>query len=167
MTTLVNEDRPVVLALDQDEETLGVVEDHLRRYANDYRVECLADPATAQLRLEELTGGDDVVALVLAANSGAVAAPTGFLEHVRQLHPHARSALVVPSGVWADPLGADAIRASIALGRAHYYVARPAGRRDEVFHAAVSNLSSRVGDRTQSGASDCAHRGRELVRQGV
>ncbi len=46
---------PVLLAFDEDQETLGVLETQLnQRYAHDYRVECLGDPDLALQRLTEL-----------------------------------------------------------------------------------------------------------------
>ena len=40
---------PVLLALDEDQEALGVLETQLsQRYAHDYRVESLGDPDLAQ-----------------------------------------------------------------------------------------------------------------------
>jgi thioredoxin reductase (NADPH) len=77
---------------------------------------------------------------VLAASSLPSASGLHLLEHVRQLHPHARRALLVPAGVWADQPTADAIRDSIALGRIDSYVQRPADSHDEVFHEAVSSF---------------------------
>jgi thioredoxin reductase (NADPH) len=129
-----------LLALDEDEETLGVLEGHLERYAGDYRVECLADPALAQLRLTELADAGQEVALVLARRSQSVTTPGGFLAHVRELHPHAKCALLVGWGVWADKSSAITIRNLIALGRVHYYVLMPARSPDEVFHEAVSSF---------------------------
>ncbi len=132
---------PVVLAFDEDGDALGALGDQLtRRYAHDYRVECLGDPVVALTRLTELADADEEVALVLAGRSDSVTATSGLLDRVRELHPHARCALLVPWDVWADRSSADAIRASIALGRIHYYVARPAGPPDEVFHEAVSSF---------------------------
>ena len=132
---------PVLLAFDEDQETLGVLESQLTdRYAHDYRVECLGDPDLALLRLTELADVGEEVALVLAARSESVTATGGLLEHVRELHPHAKCALLVSRDVWADKPSADAIRASIALGRVHYYAVRPAGPPDEVFHEAVSSF---------------------------
>ena len=132
---------PVLLTLDEDPETLGVLETQLsQRYAHDYRVECLADPDLALQRLTELADAGEDVALVLVGKSESVTAAGGLLEHVRELHPHAKCALLVPSDVWADKSSADAIRASIALGRVHYYAVRPAGPPDEVFHEAVSSF---------------------------
>ena len=59
---------------------------------------------------------------------------------MRRLHPHAGRALLVPANVWADQSAADAIRDSMALGRIDYYVPRPAGPHDEVFHEAISSF---------------------------
>jgi thioredoxin reductase (NADPH) len=59
---------------------------------------------------------------------------------VRQLHPHARRALLVPANVWSNRPAAEAIRDSMALGRIDSYVLRPAGPRDEVFHEAISSF---------------------------
>jgi thioredoxin reductase (NADPH) len=90
------------------------------------------------LRLTELADGGEEVALVLARKSESVIAAGGLLEHVRE--PHAKCALLAPSDVWADKSSADAIHASIALGRVHFYAVRPAGPPDEVFHEAVSSF---------------------------
>ena len=130
---------PVLLALEPDHESLRFLETQLiQRYSSDYRVECFGDPDLALLRLTELADIAEDVALVLAGKSEAHAG--WLLEHVRQLHPHAKCALLVPSDVWTDKSSADEIRASIALGRIHYYVVQPAGPPDEVFHEAVSSF---------------------------
>jgi thioredoxin reductase (NADPH) len=132
---------PVLLAHDEDEQILVLLENQLiQRYSHDYRVECLVDPALALLRLGELADAGEVVALVLAGKSESVTCGGGLLEQVRELHPHAKCALLVPSDVWADKSSADAIRTLIALGRVHYYVVRPAGSPDEVFHEAISSF---------------------------
>jgi thioredoxin reductase (NADPH) len=132
---------PVVLAVDEDQETLGVLESQLtQRYSDDYRVECLGDSDRALKRLTEMAHVGDELALVLAARSESVTAAGGLLERVRELHPHAKCALLVSWDVWADKSSADTIRASIALGRIHYYAVRPAGPPDEVFHEAVSSF---------------------------
>ncbi len=131
----------VVLAVDEDQDALGAIERQLiQRYAHDYRVECLGDAEVALQRLTELADAAEDVALVLAAKPQSATARDGLLEHVRDLHPHAKRALLVPSDVWTDKSIADAIRASIAFGTVDYYVARPAGSQDEVFHEAVSSF---------------------------
>ena len=131
----------VLLAVDEDRDALADVETQLvRRYAHDYRVECLADPAEALRTLTELAEAGEEVALVLARNPPSRTTGSGLLEQVRQLHPHAKRALLVPSDTWADRTTAEAIRGSLALGRIDYYVASPAGSPDEVFHEAVSSF---------------------------
>ena len=131
----------LLLAVDEGRDTLAVVESQLvRRYARDYRVECLADPAQAMRLLTQLAhdGGD--VTLVLARN--APGRTTGFdlLDQVRQLHPHAKRALLVPADTWSDEATAEAIRVSLALGRIDYYVHSPAASLDEEFHESISSF---------------------------
>jgi thioredoxin reductase (NADPH) len=130
---------PVILAVDEGQDVLAVVQAQLiQRYAHDYRVMCLSDPGVALQKLTELARAGDDVALVLAGVPPMAIASGGLLERVRELHPHAKRALLVPLNVWADKPSADAVRAAIALGGADYYVVRPAGSPDEVFHEAVS-----------------------------
>jgi len=132
---------PVLLAVDESRDALGVVKSQLsQRYAHDYRVLCLGDSGEAARKLTELAGAGEEVALVLAGMQPSTAGRGGLLEHVRELHPHAKRALLVPVNVWADKPTADAIRAAIAFGRADYYVVRPAGLPDEVFHEAVTSF---------------------------
>jgi thioredoxin reductase (NADPH) len=131
----------LLLAVDEDRDALADVEAQLvRRYAHDYRVECLADPAEALRLLTELAEDGEEVALVLARNSPSRATGIELLDHVRQLHPHAKRALLVPPDAWMDQATAEAIRASLALGRIDSYVPSPAGSVDEVFHSAVSSF---------------------------
>ena len=131
---------PVLLVIDGDPDALGDVEAQLAgRYGHDYRVESASDPEEALGRLTELAGaGGAEVALVLAAE--AVGGVTGaeLLERVRQLHPHAKRALMVPWRALAEPVSAQAILDAIALGRIDYYVPLPAGSPDEVFHNTIS-----------------------------
>ena len=77
---------------------------------------------------------------MLAGIPRSAIAPDGLLDRVRELHPHAKRALLVPSNAWADKPTADAIRASIAFGGVDYYVVGPADLPDEVFHEAVSSF---------------------------
>ncbi len=133
--------RALLLAVDEDRDVLADVESQLiGRYARDYRVECLADPAQALRLLTELAQGGEDVALVLARNPPAQSTGIELLDHVRQLHPHAKRALLVSSDTWSDKTAAEAIRGSLALGRMDYYVPSPAGSLDEVFHDAVSSF---------------------------
>jgi thioredoxin reductase (NADPH) len=132
---------PVLIAVDEDQDALEVVGTQLvKRYAHDYRVECLGEPGEALRTLTELAHAGEEVALILAAKSLSVTTDGGLLEQVRELHPHAKRALLVPPDLWTDQPSAEAIRASIALGRIDYYVVRPAGSPDEVFREAVSSF---------------------------
>jgi thioredoxin reductase (NADPH) len=130
---------PVLLAVDEDQEALEVLETQLvQRYARDYRVETLPDSEQALGRLAELAQADEEMALVLSGVSDATGGE--LLEQARQVYPHAKRALLVPGGAWTDPPSAEAILDSMALGRIDYYVPRPAASPDEVFHQAISSF---------------------------
>ena len=131
---------PVVLAFDEDQDTLNILENQLiQRYAHDYRVECLVDPNLALSRLTELADVGEEVALVLAAKSESVAEAGGLLEHVRELHPHAKCAS------WCRGTSGQTRRAQMRsephrVRARSLYAVRPAGPPDEVFHEAVSSF---------------------------
>ena len=133
---------PVLLAVDEGPDALGTVEAQLtQRYAHDYQVMCLGDPDVALQKLTELARAGDEVALVLAGMPRPAETRNNcLLERVRELHPHAKRALLVPLNVWADKPSADTVRALVASGYVDYYVVRPAASPDEVFHEAVSGF---------------------------
>lgn len=132
---------PVVLAVEEGPDALGIVQTQLnQRYSHDYRVICLGDPGAALKRLTELAHAGEEVALVLAGMPQPATARHGLLEQVRELHPRARRALLVPLDIWTDKPSADVVRTSIAFGGADYYLVRPASSPDEVFHEAVTSL---------------------------
>jgi thioredoxin reductase (NADPH) len=131
---------PVLLVVDEDQVVLEDIQAALvQRYAGDYRVESLSDPQRALRMLEELAHAGDV-ALVLVGQSVSDATGRELFELARQLHPHAKRALIVPMGSWADPPTAEAILDAMALGQIDYYVPEPAGSPDEVFHEAISSF---------------------------
>ena len=133
--------KPLLLAVDEDREALeGLRTQLVHRYARDYDVECLTDPDEAVRTLTELAQRGEEVALVLAPTAFARATGRHLLERVHQLHPHAKRALLVAADVWLDQPAAAAIRDAMALGRIDYFVPRPAGSPDEVFHDAVSSF---------------------------
>ncbi len=132
---------PVLLAVDQDQDALEDVETQLvQRYAQEYRVECLGDPDEALRMLTDLARVGEEVALVLVGKGVSDTTGGELLERVRQLHPQAKRALLVPPGAWADQPTAAAILDAMAVGRIDYYVLRPAASQDEVFHEAVSSF---------------------------
>ncbi len=131
---------PVLLAVEEDRDVLREVETQLvQRYGRHYRVTCLGSGNAALHELTELASPGTEVALVLVGE--AVAGTDGLLfDRVRQLHPHAKRALLVPFDSWPNPSTAAAIRALTALGRIDHYVLSPTGSPDEVFHEAVSSF---------------------------
>ncbi len=132
---------PVLLAVEDDPAALSDVERELRdRYARSYRVICTRSPDAALATLTRLSDAGEEVALVLAAQWLSGATGSELLGRVRRLHPHAKRGLLVPWRAWAHRATAEAIFDSMARGRIDYYVLRPAGSPDEVFHQAVCSF---------------------------
>jgi thioredoxin reductase (NADPH) len=132
---------PFLLAVDDDRDALRAVATELRhRYSRDYEVVCEASPDAALKKLEGLAEEGAEVALVLAAQWLSGMTGTELLGRVHQLHPHAKRGLLVDWGAWGDRATGEAIHDAMAHGRIDYYVLRPAGLPDEVFHQAVSSF---------------------------
>jgi thioredoxin reductase (NADPH) len=132
---------PVLMAIDRDPDSLGVVEAELRdRYSRDYTVLCEHSPEAALRALEKLAADGRDVALVLAAHWLSGATGGELLGRVHQLHPHAKRGLLIEWGGWGDRETGEAIHDAMAHGRIDYYVLRPSGTPDEVFHQAVSSF---------------------------
>jgi thioredoxin reductase (NADPH) len=132
---------PVLLVVDDHRDALEAVEQQLvQRYARDYRIASLSDPERGLQTLAELAAAGEEVALVLVGKSLSDVTGGALLERARHDHPHAKRGLVVPLGAWSDPPTAETILDAMALGRIEYYVPRPAGSRDEVFHQAISSV---------------------------
>jgi thioredoxin reductase (NADPH) len=132
---------PVLFVVDEDADALGEVAAHLvRRYGRDYRVEFVGDAGEAVRALSALAEEGEEVALVLAGTSLPQPASNRLLGQVRRLHPHAKRALLAPADAWGDELTLDAVRDAMALGRVDYYVLRPAGAGDEVFHDVIASF---------------------------
>ena len=132
---------PLILAIDADPAALAEVEHELRgRYASDYSVVCTSSPDEALAMLARLSDAGGDVALVLAAQWLSGTTGSELLVRVRQLHPHAKRALLVPWRAWGDRPTAEAILDSMALGRIDYYVLRPAASPDELFHQSITSF---------------------------
>jgi len=132
---------PVLLAVDDDPDALRAVESELRdRYARDYTVVCEESPEAALRRLEGLAEDGAEVALVLAGQWLSRITGSELLGRVHQLHPHAKRGLLIEWGGWGDRATGEAIHDAMAHGRIDYYVLRPSGIPDEVFHQAVSSF---------------------------
>ena len=131
---------PLILAVDEDPEALERITTELQRYARDYKVICGPSTQAALSQLESLRDRDAAVAVVLAARGTQELKGEALLERVHELHPHAKRALLIPWGGWADQETADAIRNAMALGHIDYYALKPWAMPDEIFHRLVSEF---------------------------
>ena len=130
---------PALVAVDDDEDALGRVAEELRRrYASDYRVECARSAEAVLGLLQELHDTGDPVALVLAAQWMDEMRGPELLARVRELHPLARRAVLIPWGGWGHRPTADAVMRAMALGQIDYYVLKPSYTPDEYFHRTIS-----------------------------
>ena len=135
------EARAAILAVDDDPDALGRLEQELgRRYAGDYRVICERSVDHAQVELEAIRAEGRELALVLVDQWLPDGTGEKLLAHVRTLHPNAKRALLVDWGAWADRPTADAIMHAMALGSIDYYVIKPWRSPDEFFHRTVSEF---------------------------
>ena len=132
---------PVLLAVDDDRECLSALARELSdRYSRDYRIVCTASPEEALATLERLAEDGEDVALVLAGQWLPGTTGGELLGQVRRLHPHAKRGLLITWGGWGDPATGEAIFDAMAHGRIDYYVLRPSGSPDEVFHQTISSF---------------------------
>ena len=131
---------PLILAVDEDPEALERITNELQRYARDYKVICGPSTEAALSQLERLRERGDAVAIVLAARGSGTLMGEDLLEQVHDLHPHAKRALLIPWGGWADEETAEAIRTAMALGYIDYYAIKPFSSPDEIFHRLISEL---------------------------
>jgi thioredoxin reductase (NADPH) len=132
---------PVLLAVDDDPDKRRAVEMELReRYSRDYTVLCEESCAAALRTLERLRSEEVPVALVLSGQWLSGMTGGELLGRVHQLHSHAKRGLLIEWGGWGDKATGEAIHEAMAHGRIDYYVLRPSGRPDEVFHQAVSGF---------------------------
>lgn len=131
---------PLLLAVDDDPQALRALEGQLAdRYSVDYQIEGVLSFGEARRRLSDLSAMGAEVAAVLAARPLSDGTAQ-LLDSVRELHPRAKRALVIPSRSWTDARLVSAVRAWMALGRIDCFLARPAGPRDEVFHEAMADV---------------------------
>src|SRR5687768_807419 len=133
--------RPVLFAVEDDPQAHGAVEAELReRYSRDYTVVCEGSSEAALRTLEQLAADGEGMALVLAGHWLTGMTRSETLGRAHQLHPHAKRGLLIEWGGWGDQATGEAIFDAMAHGRIDYYVLRPSGTPDEVFHQAVSSF---------------------------
>jgi thioredoxin reductase (NADPH) len=136
----MSEQLPLILAVDEDPEALHRITAELQRYSRDYNVICGPSTDAALKQLESLHDRDASVAIVLAARGTQELTGEELLRRVHEIHPHAKRALLIPWGGWADEETADAIRNAMALGHIDYYALKPWSSPDEIFHRLVSEF---------------------------
>src|SRR6478735_859885 len=133
--------KPVILVVDSDPAGLATVEGELLdRYAPHYAVVCMGSATDARRRLAELQVEGEAVTLVLAGQELDDTTGGELLAEVRQLHPHAKRALLVGWGEWGFRATGDAILEAIEHGKIDHYVVRPVAPPDELFHHGISTF---------------------------
>jgi len=177
MKTPAADDRPVILAVNDDETTIERIARELERYERDYRVVCGRSLADALARLESMREAGDRVAVVLAARGEEELRGEELLARVNDLHPHAKRGLLIEFGGWGDEDTATAIRSAMARGHIDYYVLEPWSEPDELFHRTISEFLHEWGRANAQGrreitvVADWSPRGFELrnllARNGV
>ncbi|MQA72990.1 MAG: FAD-dependent oxidoreductase [Solirubrobacterales bacterium] len=131
---------PVLLAVEDERPSRERLAHELARYAGDYRVLCIESPTEALAVLERLRGEGCEVALVLADQWMPERCGVDVLARVRELHPHAKRAVLIDWGGWADRATTEAIVAAMATSAIDYYVIKPWRSPDEYFHRTVSDF---------------------------
>jgi thioredoxin reductase (NADPH) len=130
--------KPVILAVDDDPLALDRVIDELRRrYARDYDVMGEASAGQALERLAWLAAAGRPVALVL---TDQWLREPNVLGRTRELHSHAKRALLVEWGAWGDDPTEEAILRAMATGLIDYYVVKPWRSPDESFHRQITDF---------------------------
>jgi thioredoxin reductase (NADPH) len=127
--------KPVILAVDDDNEVLGAVERDLKqRYRQKYRVVSARSSAQAMEVAEELRKRGTPVALFLADQRMPETTGTEFLARVRKVHPDAKRALLT---AYADSAAAiDAIN-SVGLD---YYLMKPWDPPEDRLYPVIDDL---------------------------
>ena len=129
-------ERPAIIVVVADAEVREHVRAELdRRYRRDYEILCTNDPASALPKLEGKT-----VAVILAEQWLPGTTGVELLTEARTQHPHAKRALLVDWGAWADARTAEAIVNAMALGQIDYYVLKPWRVPDELFHRTLGEF---------------------------
>src|SRR5215208_2109241 len=129
---------PVLLAVDDDPDTLGRIEHELRqRYGSYYHVACEGSPEAGMRTLQDLRAADEEVAVVLADQWMPGMTGVEFLTHTRPLYPGAKRALLFERG---NRTTREPILQAMALGQIDYYVPKPERPPDEEFHRSIAQF---------------------------
>src|SRR5215217_4658014 len=130
--------QPIILLVADDSRLLdGLAGDLERRFGADYRIQAERSPAAGLAALERLAGGEDPVALVVAARRMEETAGMALLERAHELHPGAKRVLLEHRGEWTS--GEPVVRA-MTLGQVDYVLFRPWLPREQFLYLPVSEF---------------------------
>ncbi len=133
--------RPVILAADEDRDSLARIEAELReRYERSYEIVCVDSAAAAAAAIADLAEQGGELALVLAGDSLAGTPGVELLGGMRSLDPHAQRGLLIDYASWGDGPTGEAILAAMAGRQIDYWLFRPTRTPDELFHQSVSTF---------------------------
>src|SRR5215216_4827083 len=130
--------QPIIFLVADDGRLLDTLTRDLeRRFGNDYRVQAERSAADGVAALERLAGGDEPVALMVAARRMAGTDGLGLLERAHELHPSAKRVLLEHRGEWTS--GQPVVRA-MTLGQVDYVLFRPWLPREQFLYLPVSEF---------------------------
>src|SRR5215212_6308177 len=130
--------QPIILLVADDGRLLDwLTRDLERRFGSDYQVRAERSPAAGLAALERLAGGDEPVALVVAARRMEGTDGLELLERARELDPGAKRVLLVHRGEWTS--GEPVVRA-MTLGLVDYVLFRPWLPREQFLYLPVSEF---------------------------
>ena len=130
--------QPIILLVADDGRLLdGLTRDLERRFGSDYQVQAERSPADGLAAMERLAGGDEPVALVVAARRMEGTDGLGLLERAHELHPGAKRVLLEHRGEWTS--GEPVVRA-MTLGQVDYVLFRPWLPREQFLYLPVSEF---------------------------
>ncbi len=127
---------PVILVVSGDPAERARLLGELGRYARDYRLEVAATRAQAVDRVADITTSGGAVAMVLADLAQQGSDGVEVLAGVRAVTRTARTVLLLEWGLRPDQR--PAAERAVALGVVDTMLTKPTGRRDEEFHATIT-----------------------------
>jgi thioredoxin reductase (NADPH) len=132
---------PVILAVDDQCESRDRLQAELvGRYGRDYQIVIESSPAASLASLRTMLANNQAVAVVMASLWMNEMNGRDMLSAVKDIHPRAKRAVLIPFGGWRDRATADAIRAGVASGCIDYYLLQPWRTPDEVFHRTLGEF---------------------------
>ena len=135
------EDRPVILAVDDHKDDLERITDELiTRYGHHYEVMCTSSSTQGANTLRELVDAGRNIALVLADEGMAPITGVELLAAAKELDSEIKRGLLVPWGAWGDEVTAKTIVDAMTFGGIDYYVLKPWRSPDEYFHRTVTGF---------------------------